>query len=163
MSFQRFLVPFYYWETVEIMITGVNYCENGIKVLNAWMCVCAYIYVYIYICVCVCVCVTLSYENMCVHMCLHVHIFICMCVYIYMIEMTVHICKTLRKSFWKLSFYTWGLHHLCTYICIHVYIHMYVNMYMHINVASHSVHIKLKMAYLCVYWHICVLITFKLI
>jgi hypothetical protein len=29
MSFQRFLVPVYYWKTVEIMITGVNHYENG--------------------------------------------------------------------------------------------------------------------------------------
>ncbi len=29
MSFQRFLVPVYYWKTVEIMITGVNYSEIG--------------------------------------------------------------------------------------------------------------------------------------
>jgi hypothetical protein len=28
-SFQRFVVPVYYWKTVEIMITGVNYYENG--------------------------------------------------------------------------------------------------------------------------------------
>ncbi len=28
-SFQRFLVPVYYWKTVEIMITDVNYCGIG--------------------------------------------------------------------------------------------------------------------------------------
>jgi hypothetical protein len=28
-SFQRFLVPVYYWKTVEIMITDVNYYEIG--------------------------------------------------------------------------------------------------------------------------------------
>jgi hypothetical protein len=27
--FQQFLVPVYYWKTVEIMITGVNYYENA--------------------------------------------------------------------------------------------------------------------------------------
>jgi hypothetical protein len=31
MRFQRFLVPVYYWKTVEIVIAGVNYSENGLR------------------------------------------------------------------------------------------------------------------------------------